>query len=309
MGHIGTIIEKYRQALGMSRKELVEDICSEKYIYLIEKGERSPSANMLKQLGEKLGVNLFEFYQYIDCEDPFGVSEKIKDFYMYRANLDFNSLMKASLEAFDIRDFRSKPYSFEIWLNDLYYMSFGDNRYEETNLQLKMLLKEVEPWKYSDMFSVNAYTLMSTLCLITGDFIGARSTALKVQEIFKRQFDTERYMQLFTTMTVNLMGAYYVNGEYDGAISTGSEFLQVKQSLNSYDRIHFVYFFMSFSYYAKKKREESHEFLKKAIYLLMMDFRPTDVVYVSMIGELREMLDDLGKKSEIVREFRERYQI
>ena len=309
MGHIGRTIEKYRQALSISRKELAEDICSEKHIYLIEKGERSPSANILKQLSEKLGVNLFEFYQYIDCENPIEVRDKIKDFYMYRANLDFITLMKVSVEAYDMWDFRNKPYSFEIRLNDLYYMAFEDNRYEETKVKLKKLLKEAEIWKYSEMFLVNVHTLMTTLCLITQDFTEAKNSALKALKIFQRQFDVEKNLPLSTTMIVNLMGAYYVNGEYDVVIDIGNKFLKIKQAFNSYDRIHYIYFFMSFACYTKNMREEAYIFLKKAIYILMMDFRPTDVTYVAMIGELEEMLEDLDKDSELIREFRKKYKI
>lgn len=94
MGHIGTIIEKYRQALNMSRKELSENICSEKHIYLIEKGQRSPSTNMLKLLGDRLGVDFFEFLPYLDCNEPLVIRDKLRNFYTYRINLDFDSLKK-----------------------------------------------------------------------------------------------------------------------------------------------------------------------------------------------------------------------
>ncbi len=309
MVHIGTIIEKYRQASGISRKELSENICSEKHIYLIERGERSPSANMLKHLGDRLGINLFDFYPYLNCIEPLVVREKIRDFYIYRTNLDFDSLKKISTESGELKDFKNKPWGFEIQLNNLYYMAFVEKKHEETIAQLESLIKETKSWEFSDMFDVNAYTLMATLCLITGDACGARSAALNAYEIFRKKYEVERYLQLSTTITVNLMGAYYINGEYDDVINVSREFLRIKQRLNSYDRIHFIYFFMSFAYYEKKMREEAHEFLKKAIYFLMMEYRPTDVSYVSMDLRFREMLDDLSAGSEITRDFRKKYNI
>lgn len=285
MVHIGTIIEKYRQASGISRKELSENICSEKHIYLIERGERSPSANMLKHLGDRLGINLFDFYPYLNCIEPLVVREKIRDFYIYRTNLDFDSLKKISTESGELKDFKNKPWGFEIQLNNLYYMAFVEKKHEETIAQLESLIKETKSWEFSDMFDVNAY------------------------EIFRKKYEVERYLQLSTTITVNLMGAYYINGEYDDVINVSREFLRIKQRLNSYDRIHFIYFFMSFAYYEKKMREEAHEFLKKAIYFLMMEYRPTDVSYVSMDLRFREMLDDLSAGSEITRDFRKKYNI
>jgi len=309
MGHIGTIIEEYRQASGMSRKDLSEDICSEKHIYLIEKGERSPSANMLKLLGERLGVSLFEFYQYLDCANPLAVREKIGDIYIYRINLDFDSLKKISEEAKMMPDFKNKPWIFEIRLNSLYCMAFEDKKYEETAVQLKNLLKETEPWGMSDMFAVNAYTLMTTCCLIIGDAHNAKNAALTAYDIFRNKHEVGKYEQLITKMTVNLMGAYYVNGEYDDVISKGNELLHIKQKMDSYGKIHFIYFFIALAYYAKKMRDEAAEFLKKAIYFVMSDYKPSDVGYVAMDVRFREMLDDIGSDSEIIREFREKYNI
>ncbi len=308
MGHIGIIIERYRQALGISRKELAEDICSEKHIYLIEKGERSPSANILKQLGDRLGINLFEFFPYVDCIEPLTVIERIKDFYLYRANLDFDSLKKISEESFRLIDFQNKPWSFEIRLNDLYHMAFVEKNHEETISQLDVLINEAKSWKFTGAFDVNAYTLMATLCLIIGDAYGSRSAALNAYDIFQGKYD-EKYLPLSTTITVNLMGAYYISGEYDNVIDVGCGFLETKHMLNSYDRIHFIYIFISFAYYAKKMRNEAHEFLKKAIYFLMMEYRPTDVSYMAMDSNFREMLKDLSFDSEITGDFIERYNL
>lgn len=274
MGHIGTIIKKYRQASGMSRKALSDSICSEKHIYLIEKGERAPSATLLKLLSGKLGVNLFDFYPYMGCTDPFVVREKLKGFYIYRINLDFDSLKKVSEEAKSIPDFKNNPWNFEIRLNSIYYMAFEDKLFEEAAVQLKNLLEEAEPWGLSDMFRINAYTLMTTCCLIMKDAYNAKKAALAAYGIFRDKHEIEMYEKLATKTIVNLMGAYYINGEYDDVISKGNEFIHIKQKLDSYGKIHFVYFFMALAYYSKEMRKEAAEFLKKAVYFLMSDYSP-----------------------------------
>ena len=309
MGHIGTIIEKYRQALNISRKELSENICSEKHIYLIEKGQRAPSANMLKLLGDRLGVDFFEFLSYLDYNEPLAVWDKLRNFYTYRINLDFDSLKNISDEAEMMQDFKNEPWSFEIRLNNLYYMVFVEKKYEEAAFKLRDLLEKTENVGMSYIFSVNAYTLMTTCCLIIGDNIGAKKAALTAYDIFVKRHNIEEQEKLLTKMTINLMGAHYVNGEYDEVIKKGNEFLQVKQRLDSYGKLNFMYFFMALAYYAKEMREEANEFLKKAIYFLMFDNRPIDVGYVAMDGRFREMLDDLGKSSELIHEFRQKYNI
>lgn len=66
---IGNIIEEQRVSLGMSRKELSEGICTQKYVYLIEKNERNPSAYILNSFSDRLGLDLFDYYQYLNYDN------------------------------------------------------------------------------------------------------------------------------------------------------------------------------------------------------------------------------------------------
>ena len=56
-------------------------------------------------------------------------------------------------------------------------------------------------------------------------------------------------------------------------------------------------------------REEANEHLKKAVYFLMSDYKPKDVEYIALNSRFHEMIDDLGKYSELIQEFREKYKI
>lgn len=309
MGHIGTIIEKYRQALNMSRKELSENICSEKHIYLIEKGERSPSVNMLKLLGDRVGVDLLKFYPYLNCENPMEVFKKIQEFNMYRINIEFELLNKVTDEAEEMPDFNKSPWNLEIMLNRLYYSFYIKKQYEETSAQLRNLLKEAEPVYSDDMFTASAYMLMGSCCFIMGDNDNAKKASESAYNIYLKKQEIVMDEKLITTIIINVLGLYYVNCEFDNVISKGNEFLQTKQQINSFDRLHYVYFLVSCSYYAKNQRKEAIEVLKKAVYFLMLDYRPTDVGYIALDPRFIDMLDDLGKESEIIQEFREKYQI
>jgi len=309
MGHIGTIIEKYRQDIGMSRKELAEDICSEKYIYLIEKGERTPSVNLLKLIGEKMGVYLFGFYTYIDCEDPVGVRENVKLFHMCRINLDFGVLKNATEQAENIPDFKNKPWCFEIVLNKIYNIAFEEKRYAEALFQLETLIKEVKLYEVSDVFLVNAYTLTTTCALVTMDVDIARDAAIRAHEIIQGYHDIELCDQLLTKVTVNLMGAHYSNNEMDEVIERGKELIRIKQSRDSYGKIHFVYLLMALAYYVKNQWDEAVICLKKAAYFLMADNKPEDVSFIALDGKFRTMLDDLSPYSEIIDYFRKEYKV
>lgn len=41
MNYIGNVIKEFRDRKQISRKMLSENVCTEKYVYLIEKGERT----------------------------------------------------------------------------------------------------------------------------------------------------------------------------------------------------------------------------------------------------------------------------
>ena len=55
MNHIGSIIKEFRLLRQLTQEQLAENICSEKYVYLIEKGERTPSTDLLRQFSDKIG--------------------------------------------------------------------------------------------------------------------------------------------------------------------------------------------------------------------------------------------------------------
>lgn len=75
MSRIGIIIKELRQIKNLSRTELAEGICTEKYIYLIEKGERTPSSELLILLGRRLGEDLLAQFKFSNCDDPVAISK------------------------------------------------------------------------------------------------------------------------------------------------------------------------------------------------------------------------------------------
>lgn len=71
-------------------------------------------------------------------------------------------------------------------------------------------------------------------------------------DISKKRYVIGENDNMLTKMTVNLMGAYYSNNEYDEAIKIGNEVLKIKQKLDSYGKIHFIFFLLHFHIMRKK---------------------------------------------------------
>jgi len=77
MYNIGNLIYEIREKRLMSRAELAEGICSKKYIYMIENGERSPSIQILLGISKKLHFNFFDTISYLENESPLKFKEII----------------------------------------------------------------------------------------------------------------------------------------------------------------------------------------------------------------------------------------
>ena len=161
MNHIGNVIKEVRCNLGMSRSELSENICSEKYLYLIEKGERTPSTEIVRLFSAKLGANIFEYYKYLDCIDPVKVLEAIKKFNTYRRIADFESLKKLSDSMAVLPDFQKMHWKYEIEVNRLSYMVFVDQKCNEAITLIKELLSQIEPKYSEEEYTANLYLLLS----------------------------------------------------------------------------------------------------------------------------------------------------
>lgn len=66
---IGDIVIEQPLFFKMSRKALAEGICSEKYIYMNETNKRNPSAYILSDLSERLDLDFFGYYPYLDYKN------------------------------------------------------------------------------------------------------------------------------------------------------------------------------------------------------------------------------------------------
>lgn len=309
MRHIGKIIEKQRQALNMSRRELAENICSEKYIYLIEKGERTPSVGLLKLLGDKLGIHLFSYHNYIDSQEPLKVRELVRAFYMCRINLDLELLNKLNCQAVNMPDFKNEPWCFETRLNKIYHSALCEKKCKESIVELNNLLNESNHLVAPSIFLINTYSLMSSCYLILNDKSNSIHYAVLAYNEIDENTDIELYDPLLTKASVNLMGANYINEEFDVVINIGEDLLKAKQFRDSYGKIYFVQLLLSLAYYAKGNLSDAIIYLKKSAYFLMSEIKHFDIEFFKLDKRFHKMLDELSPHSEIIDYFRKEYRI
>lgn len=309
MNHIGNIIRIYRDRLGMSRASLSENICSEKYVYLIEKGERTPSVEIARLFSDKLGVDLFGYYQYLDCTNPIEVREKIKSFNLYRRTSDYHALKKVTDTAVDLPDFHREPWAYEIEVNRFAYLIFIEKAYEEAIAGINAALQKLKPRYAKGIYVANLYMLLSMCYQLTGDSANARNVTLSANEIIRNKHSLKDYEEIIITVGVGTLAMHYMSGEFSEVIQKANELLRYKNEVNSFERIDYIYFYLAFAYYQSGSHEEAYTWFKKAIYSVMFLYDPVTVYYMAAQDLFDVLLRNARINPDLISEFKERYKI
>lgn len=215
MTHIGKVIYEFRSRNEMSRKELAEGICSEQYVYLIEKGERTPSAEVSAQFSAKLGIDLFEYYYYLSADEPIVVYEMLKKIIEKRRTMDFEGLSKITKEALIYDDFHKSPWCYEIELNRLSHRVFVEQEWQEVIVEIKKIFNDFELTNENDKYYINLSVLLSTCYQMGGEFNNAELATLAAGKILNNKMSNRNYKQEITSVNLNLMTVYYYQGKYN----------------------------------------------------------------------------------------------
>lgn len=309
MNYIGNIIKEYRCKQGMNRRELSENICSEKYVYLIEKGERSPSPEIIRLFSDKLGIDLFEYYQYLNCENPIAVREYINSFNRHHRKSEYIGLKRVLEEAQKLPDFQKKPWVFEIELNNLCYIVFVEKNYEKAINETHKVLSDIEPKYLNSMEIANFYVLLSTCYQLKGDLTNAKNVLSLAYKITNSKYRIGRYEQIITTVGISYITFYYLNGEYESVIREGTRLFEYQSECNSYERIQYTYFFLAFAKYKTGVKDEAIELFKRGIHSLMHDYKPMDTYYITMQDVFQELADSEMMDKQLIESFRKAYDV
>lgn len=307
MNNIGIVIKKYRNSLGLTRKELANNICSEKYIYLIEKNQRSPSVEFARLLSDKLSVDLFKYYYYLDCEDPINVCKYIEEFNRCRRTLGFELMIKATQEAEKMKDFEHKPWSYEVYINKLILDIFNKFEYRKSIASIKKSLSKIDH-KYSEsIYIVYLNFLLSTCYKHIGEFDNASEAITIANEIMQKKQRSAHDEQLLLFVEIGVMVMDYHNKDYDKVI----EMCRLKENdtfrINAYGVSHFIFFYMAFAYYEQGHRENSIMYFKKGLHSVVVYEKKIDMSYISRLKTFEILISDKNISQDLVNEYKEKY--
>ncbi|AFA48189.1 helix-turn-helix transcriptional regulator [Acetobacterium woodii] len=309
MNYIGNIIKEYRNLIGMSRKGLAKNICSEKYVYLIEKGNRTPSSLICKQFGDRMGVDLFKYYEYLSCKNPIAVEATITCFNKCRRENDMEALKKATDDALTLPDFQKIPWVYEIENNRLSYMTFKEQRCHEVIKTIKNTLNNLEEAYKEDITTARFYVILSTCYQMLMDIEQAKKAVRSAEEIISSKQNILKYTYAVIAVKINKLTLHYISGELDDVIDEGHKLNQYQVETSSYELGHHGLFYLAYAYYQKGLEDVGIMWFQKALYATLIRYKATDVFYLAGYAMFRVLIDDVRMPSELVSQFKKKYNI
>jgi Helix-turn-helix. len=292
---------------GISQSELAAGTCSEKYVYLIEKGKRNPSAEIISQFSKRLGVNLFSYIRFLDCECPIDVSRYLEEFDLLRRKLEYGKLLEITVIAEEIVDFKKEPWCHEITINKLSNKLFVQGKAREIIDEGTSILNNQKRMElYEDQIATFC-VLISTAYQMLGEFMKAKEITYFALDIAKKKMKQRLYKQIVKATFLNIMTLEYFGGEYEKTIEFGLELICYQNEMDAYEWAHFTFFYLSFAYYRANNRMEAIANYIKGLQLVVIHKRHIDVYYIRTFPEFDLLLKSEEINPNLVKQFLEIY--
>lgn len=299
VNHIGQIIRRERTRLGMSRSRLAEHICSEKHIYLIEKGERSPSAVLTGLLGDKLSVDLFGFRHYLNGQDPVAVREGVECFRRYRRSKDLAALQDATERFRMLPDFQTKPWIYEVEINDLYRLAYEKCCYADAVAGILYLLARVE----SRAALIELRVLLSDCYLQTGELAKAKAVAERAALLFGESCES----RLGVAVRCALLSVYWACGQYRDVVATGESLMQYQREHQAFERMHETFFLLALAYFKTGLFFHACDCFRKGLHSVMVFDRQADMKAIRKMSGFAALLDSAAVDAGLAAAFKRKY--
>lgn len=290
---IGEIIKEQRKLIKMSRKTLAEGICTEKYVYLIEKNKRNPSAYILDLFSERLGIDLFEYYQYLGFENKSSVVKHKKNFERYIKLGDIEKLKEEGLKAAQLEDFKSKPLYYDIVIIDLIHKALVEGKTSESIEKLSHIV-ESKKLNIDTLTLINAYVVLSTCYQLEGQLDRAREIVEIAYEMIRNKTDFSRYNTVIINVLISLTSYLYSAGEYKELIKYANELIEFQEKNTEYNRMYYGDFYLAFAYYRTNKLSESKEHYMRGIHSVSLFQNKRDLNTIIKMEAFNDLAEKLG---------------
>lgn len=296
---IGDIIKEQRILLGMSRKALSEGICSEKYIYLIETNERNPSAYILNGLSDRLGIDLFEYYQYLNYENKTKVFKYKENFERYTQTSDIEKLKEESLKARQLPEFQKEPLIYDIKVIDCLYKTTVKGKAQEAIKELNKMVSFRE-LNIDPITLVNAYAVLSTAYQLEGQWKQAEKAIDIACELVKDKTAFTRYNTVIITVLISVTSLFYNMEEYEKLIEYSQFLMDFQEKYSEYNRFYYVDYYLAFAYYKTNEPDKAHDHFMRGGYSALLFKNKIDIEYITGMKGFKEITENLEVDSRFI---------
>lgn len=286
MNQIGTIIRYYREINALSREKLSEGICSPKYLYLIEKGERTPSNAILAKFGERMNTNLFEYYSYLECDDPIIVKKIIEDFSLHRRHLDYDWLALYQDIGESVPDFNKIPWKFEVGFNKALLKLVVEHKSSEAARDILDTISQMPAAYQYSVCHLRQLILLSLCHLEAGKEKAANFTIEQVQSVLANKLDCTEFRQLCFVSAYIFMIIKIKTGNPDIVIEFADKIMQQQNEKNFFDLHHFSLLLKGCALIQLGDNEEARCSINRGLMALLVFDKSRDIDYLNHIGIL-----------------------
>lgn len=309
MNHIGNVIKEYRTMLHLSRKKLSTDICSEKYLYMIERGDRTPSTEVMRLLSDRMGVDIFKYYEYLDCAEPIKVCSFVEEFYRCRRENNFNAILKDTEKASHLQDFHNAPWKHEITINHLMVKVFSENDSMRTIPMLSDAIAEIKREGVHNIVLASLYVLLSTCYQMACDIDNARKNVALACEIINGKQRMMKYVYITTVVKINKITMHYLAEEFNEVIECALALIEYEGEMRYKGYSDHASFYLAFAYFQIGQEETGIQWFYKALGMMMLNPNAVDMYYLAKYEIFNVMIQDARIAKGFVDEFKSVYKL
>lgn len=307
MNNIGKVIRTLRMQQKLSQSELAKGICTAKYLYLIEKGDRTPSNEVMGALSRKLGEDLFEFYDYLSYEDPIAVRQIIHKVQQVLKVPAYEQLPSLIEEALQLPDFHKPPLSHHItYQQGICLLQLEQN--PQASLALAQdALRSWEPGWIDSPYYLRHQNLLARSHLALGEPEAACLVSSRAIQSLNKLMSLKEYQQLILSTYITDLMAHLAAGHFQATVQKGNDLLALQAQWNRSDTSVYLYFMLAFAYRKISNPLESSRMLEYGIMYALLNDSKNSIAEINQNGMIDEMLHDHQLEQELVVRFVEKF--
>ncbi|MFB4166262.1 helix-turn-helix domain-containing protein [Alteribacillus sp. JSM 102045] len=264
---IGIKLKDLRQYYGVSQRELAKDICSQKAISKIERGESQPTAEMLHQLALRLGVEISYFFEEHDAP-RFNYIQETKDrIEELVTNWKYEEALDIIREELKNPLFRKPTHrKFLLWQRSICHFYVTDEK--EDAIELLKVSMDIETNSKKTISTVDIAMQMS-LGNMYSDIQNYELALYYYEEALRmsKKLPAYRSNPPMIKIYYNLSLVYYRMHEFEKAIKVASEGIDLNYKKNSVFLLGEFYYQRGISLFYFGRINEALQDIKKALFI------------------------------------------